>query len=149
MIRQTTELHDPSASMPSKKTSSNGRVNHDEYNDVFNHQMELDEQLGAGNYHTGTSKQQDHDWDCAMDTSDDPSMGMKTLEETIQYGQELKAEFSEDPRREVKKALEDTLALIAYADPRDGPLKELLDERGRIPVAEELNSAILGKPCRI
>ena len=144
MIRQTTELHEISP-LPTKKPASNGR-SHDEYNDVFNHQMELDEQLGAGGYQNGTTRQHDNgtDWENAMDTSDDPSLGMKSLEETIQYGQELKAEFSEDPRREVKKALEDTLALIAYADPREGPLKELLDERGRVPVAEELNGAILG-----
>jgi Ran-binding protein 9/10 len=155
MIRQTTDFHD-SPTLPAKKASQNGRSTHthDDYNDVFNHQMELDEQLGAATFQNGTSRQQDNDWasvmDTAMDTSSDDiagstGLGIKTLEETIQYGQELKAEFSEDPRREVKKALEDTLALIAYADPRDGPLRELLDERGRAPVAEELNGAILGE----
>lgn len=153
MIRQTTNYEDSSSPTLSAKkqtiSSQNGR-SHDDYNDVFNHQMELDEQLGAGPFQNGTSmKQQDTDWalamDTAMDTSEDAGLGIKTLEETIQYGQELKAEFSEDPRREVKRALEDTLALIAYADPREGPLRELLDERGRVPVAEELNGAILGK----
>jgi hypothetical protein len=48
-------------------------------------------------------------------------------------------------RREVKKVLEETLALIGYEDPRVSPLKHLLDERERAPVAEELNRAILGE----
>lgn len=72
---------------------------------------------------------------------------MALLTETLQYGQELQSEFKDDPRREVKKALEETLALIAYTDPRDGPLRRLLDPSGRTPVAEELNGAILGKSC--
>jgi hypothetical protein len=83
-----------------------------------------------------------------MDTSIPDDAGAKyaqLLAETIQYGQELKQEFSGDPRREVKKALEDTFALIAYQDARETSLAPLLEIEGRIPVAEELNAAILGK----
>ena len=65
--------------------------------------------------------------------------------ETIEYGMELKSEFSNDPRREVKRALEDTFALIAYENVRESSLAPLLETRGRLPVAEELNSAILGE----
>lgn len=65
---------------------------------------------------------------------------------TIQYGQELKSEFDGDPRREVKQALEETFALIAYPDARESMLAPLLDVSERIPVAEELNGAILGMP---
>ena len=64
---------------------------------------------------------------------------------TIQYGQELKSEFDGDPRREVKQALEETFALIAYPDARESMLAPLLDVGERVPVAEELNAAILGK----
>ena len=63
---------------------------------------------------------------------------------TIQYGQELKSEFDGDPRREVKQALEETFALIAYPDARESMLAPLLDVSERVPVAEELNGAILG-----
>lgn len=63
---------------------------------------------------------------------------------TIQYGQELKSEFDGDPRREVKQALEETFALIAYPDARESMLAPLLDLGERVPVAEELNGAILG-----
>lgn len=69
----------------------------------------------------------------------------KLMQETIKYGQELKAEFANDTRREIKKALEDTFALIAYSDARTSSLAPLLEESGRVPVAEELNGAILGR----
>jgi hypothetical protein len=60
---------------------------------------------------------------------------------------ELRAEFANDPRREVKRALEDTFALIAYENVRESALAPLLETAGRTPVAEELNSAILGTYC--
>lgn len=143
MIKRCTELQDASeaSAIAKRMHTSNGRVQ-DEY-DVFDHQMELDEQLGAHHTHNGTSVIED--WESAMDTSEDPSLNAdKLLVEAIQYGQELKAEFSNDPRKEVKRALEETLALIAYSDPRESPLKRLLGEEERVPVAEELNNAILG-----
>lgn len=62
----------------------------------------------------------------------------------LEYGMELKQEFANDPRREVKRALEDTFALIAYENVRESSLAPLLETKGRVPVAEELNSAILG-----
>lgn len=142
MIRRATELAD-AAILPSKKMhAANGRF-HDDYNDVFDHQMELDEQLGAHRTHNGTSILEDYE--SAMDTSEDRSASAdRLLEEALHYGAELKAEFQNDPRKEVKRALDETLALIAYSDPRDGPLRGLLEEKERVPVAEELNSAILG-----
>ena len=140
MIKRCTELQDASDSSVIPNRASNDRV-HDDY-DVFDHQMELDEQLGAHHTHNGTVVE---DWESAMDTTEDPGMSAdKLLVEAIQYGQELKAEFSNDPRKEVKRALEETLALIAYSDPRESPLKRLLGEGERVPVAEELNNAVLG-----
>jgi len=144
MIKRCTELQDVSdSSTVAKRIHASNRRVHDEY-DVFDHQMELDEQLGAHHAHNGTSVVED--LDSAMDTSEDPGMSAdKLLVEAIQYGQELKAEFSNDPRKEVKHALEETLALIAYSDPRESPLKGLLEEKERVPVAEELNNAVLSK----
>ncbi|KAI9722138.1 MAG: hypothetical protein M1828_004820 [Chrysothrix sp. TS-e1954] len=63
--------------------------------------------------------------------------------QALQYGQDLQSEFKDDPRREVKQALEDTFALIAYPDARESSLAPLLEVGGRVGVAEELNSAIL------
>jgi len=143
MIKRSTELQEASISPPKRMHTSNGRV-HDDYGDIFDHQMELDEQLGAHRTHNGTSMLED--WESVMDTSDDPSVNsIKLIEEALHYGQELKAEFQNDPRKEVKRALDETLALIAYADPRDSPLSGLLEEKERAPVAEELNGAILGE----
>ena len=69
---------------------------------------------------------------------------MQLMNEAVQYGQELQLEFKDDPRREVKQALEDTFALIAYPDARESSLAPLLELGGRVPVAEQLNGAILG-----
>jgi hypothetical protein len=66
------------------------------------------------------------------------------LQDTLMYGQVLQAEFKNDPRREVSKALEDAFALMAYQDPLNAKeVAYLLDPSGRVAVAEELNSAIL------
>lgn len=108
---------------------------HDEASDVFEHEMELDDQMNDG-----------EDWD-RMDTEEgDNSMKyQEMLQETIEYGQQLKLEYRDDGRREVKKALEDTFSLIAYSDPKSSVHSHLLEPSGRVPVAEELNSAILGE----
>ncbi|KAI1002915.1 hypothetical protein K3495_g5288 [Podosphaera aphanis] len=75
----------------------------------------------------------------------------RLLQETIKYGTELSAEFKDDPRKEVKKALEDAFALMAYQEPLKAKgVAYLLDSSGRVSVAEELNSAILqslGRPA--
>jgi Ran-binding protein 9/10 len=67
----------------------------------------------------------------------------------IEYGRELSAQFSANPRKDIRQELETMNGLMAYPNPKDGPLKELLEERGRIPIAEQLNSAILGKLVRV
>lgn len=152
MIKRAVDVGDSTSS--TSKTGlhvSNGRVPsiHDDY-DIFDHQMELDEQLGATHHRptfNGTSTII-QDYESAMDvTPEGPGLTRDQLtSEALRYGAELKSEFQSDPRKEVKRALDETLALIAYDDPKDSPLKGLLDVRERVPVAEELNSAILGKP---
>lgn len=85
--------------------------------------------------------------DDGMDGVEDSALlerQMQLMNEAVAYGQELQLEFKDDARREVKQALEDTFALIAYADARESSLAPLLELGGRVPVAEELNSAILG-----
>lgn len=131
MIRRCSELQSTAAS--GKRTNATNGHSADDY-DVFDHQMELDEQLNGGG-----------EWE-RMDTeeADISAKHSALLQETLQYGQELQSEFSGDPRREIKKALEDTFALIAYTNVQDSHLGHLLEPSGRVPVAEELNSAILG-----
>lgn len=145
MIRRCADLSDGDETSPSIPSTS--KAADEDYNGVFDHQMELDDQTHQnGNNGTATS------WDdpVAMETSTEdlsnqqPQTYTDMITRTLQYGSELKAEFDSDLRREVKKTLEETLALIGYEDPRQSPLKHLLDERERAPVAEELNRAILG-----
>ncbi|KAF4983314.1 hypothetical protein FZEAL_1252 [Fusarium zealandicum] len=70
----------------------------------------------------------------------------------LEYGQKLQEEYANDPRKEVSKALNEIWALVAYQNPLKEPqVSHLLDRRGRVAVAEELNSAILlslGKSSR-
>lgn len=131
MIRRCSELN----TGPSEKRGSatNGHSG-DSYDEVFEPDMELDDHLNGHD-----------DWD-KMDTEEtDNSMKYHTLlQETLEYGQELQLEFREDGRREVKKALEETFSLLAYEDPKTSVVAHLLEPSGRVPVAEELNSAILG-----
>ncbi|KAL1842029.1 hypothetical protein VTJ49DRAFT_6195 [Mycothermus thermophilus] len=76
----------------------------------------------------------------------------KLSQEALVYGMELRAEFSNDPRRETAKQLDEISSLIAYPNPlKVKEVAHLLDGSGRVAVAEELNSAILmslGKSSR-
>lgn len=87
----------------------------------------------------------------SMDTSSDhltPSQTKVTqhslLTEALNYGRELSVEFSSDPRPAVKQALNDTFALIAYTDARESVVGGLMEGKGRVEIAEEVNAAILG-----
>jgi hypothetical protein len=149
MIRRCNEIqHNLSSHSPppSKRSATNGHSNPpapttDEY-DVFDHHMELDEQFKEWNNPADTMDQDSSEQDPARFINDEFEY-TRLMQETIKYGQELKSEFAGDSRREIKKALEDTFALIAYSDARNSSLGGLLEESGRVPVAEELNSAIL------
>jgi hypothetical protein len=141
MIRRCAELSDTDSIPRNSESDDNG---------VYQNEMELDGEQTNGNSNSSFSK-----WSGAgadgMETSTEslrdqmPETYTSMITKTLQYGSELKAEFDNDLRREVKKQLEETLALIGYQDPRVSPLRGLLDEVGRAPVAEELNRAILGE----
>ncbi|EUC33482.1 hypothetical protein COCCADRAFT_26192 [Bipolaris zeicola 26-R-13] len=139
MIRRCGELNAQCHATP---TAPSKRSTTEEYD----FEMELDEQLGV---HNPPPSWDNKDQDDELEDEDEDDMedkeakSARALDETIAYGMELKAEFANDPRREVKRALEDTFALIAYPDARESMLAPLLDVAGRAPVAEELNSAIL------
>jgi Ran-binding protein 9/10 len=132
MIREGAEIRYSNIVSPKK---SNGHGGGDWYEDVINHDMEMDD-LSANN-----------SWD-KMDTegtNNSLANYDKILFETIAYGRTLQAEFKDDPRREVHKSLEDAFALFAYEDPLNAKeVSHLLKREGRVAVAEELNSAILG-----
>lgn len=107
--------------------------------------MELDDQPHlTATISDGAPPGTDHETEDAMDVSDDyASQQAKLTSRAIAFGQELQMEFKSDPRREVQEKLKQIFALIAYTDARESTLAPLLEEKGRVEVAEELNSAIL------
>lgn len=66
------------------------------------------------------------------------------LTEAVQYGQQLRADYPSDENGGDKKLLDDIFSLVAYPDPKRSVHGHYLDPEGRVAVAEELNSAILG-----
>jgi hypothetical protein len=129
MIREAAEIRN-NTMMNTRK--SNGHGGGDWYDDVINHDMELDDLSGWDKMDTEGTNNSQADYD-------------KLLNETLTYGQILQAEFEHDPRQEVQKSLRDAFALLAYEDPLNAKeVSHLLKREGRVAVAEELNSAILG-----
>ncbi|KAL7959858.1 hypothetical protein V8C34DRAFT_97504 [Trichoderma compactum] len=95
-----------------------------------------------------------HGWGDNMETDGgDHGAELTKLEnKMLSYGQVLQAAYDKDPRKEISKALKDIWASVAYRNPLKEPqVSYLLDGKGRVTVAEELNSAILsslGKSSR-
>jgi len=140
MIRQFAEtVHDG----PAGSRGSHG----DPMVDVFAQDMEIDDPAGAG---VGWEEMdvEDEDGSGGVETGMGADQTKSALDAAVKYGQDLRVEFSSDTRPEIRKALEEAFSLLAYTDPRNSVLAHLLDEEGRVSVAEELNSAILGMPFR-
>jgi hypothetical protein len=139
MIRQGAEMQNVTNSTNGTNGTkkSNGHSG-DWYDDIINQEMEIDDHQG-----------QDSNWGDKMDTEEGSESHVgyqRLLEETLKYGQDLQAEFKDDPRREVTKALSEAFSLMAYQDPLNAKaVSHLLDPSGRVAVAEELNAAILCK----
>lgn len=143
MIRQGAEMQNPSCTNGTKKWYEPGHTDH--WGDAINL---------ATNPDTSDDLDTQFHWD-KMDIegveqghengSDKHMESYQTLlEKTLREGQKLQAEFKDDPRREVSKALEEAFSLMAYQDPLNASeVAHLLDPSGRVAVAEEVNSAIL------
>ncbi|KAK5000864.1 hypothetical protein LTR66_000353 [Elasticomyces elasticus] len=130
-------------------------------NDVFDHQMELDDQLQReSNPPVGRQDNVETEDVDDMDISGDgvtlpgssPSPGKNAvmahsnmLDAVVAYGTELQNEFGKDPRKEVKNELQKLFALIAYTDASHIPssVSVLLSDEGRMEIADEINGAIL------
>ncbi|KAL8675207.1 MAG: hypothetical protein Q9168_000460 [Polycauliona sp. 1 TL-2023] len=129
MIRQTAELLELPAAKAAKSSNGHAPPGH---TDGSQTEMELDD-----------PKPEHEDWDkMEMEDADISVRYTELLEETIEYGQELKQEFQHDSSTEA--AFKEIFSLFMYEDPRKSPQAHLLDRASRVPVAEELNSAILG-----
>jgi len=94
----------------------------------------------------GDRRNNGHHQDMEIDDMDMEGGGenQDLADEALTYGQNLAAEYSDDRREEVIKALQDIFSLMAYTNPlKEKEVEHLLDRKGRAAVAEELNSAIL------
>lgn len=124
MVRRSAELNNQKNGV-GKKSNGHGV-------DVGPNEMDLDENGFSDNMET----------EDGLDSSTADEQAL--LNETVGYGRKLQEEFKNDPRREIHKALQDVFSLMAYANPLEvKEISHLFDQRGRMVVAEELNSAIL------
>jgi Ran-binding protein 9/10 len=132
LISKTTELNMRKSTASQDRRSGNSAEKASTADDDFIQDMELDGE-SRGNGLGPTTLQHD-----------------QLLQEVMLYGQELHREFQHEDG-EHAKALQDIFSLVAYNDPKGSVHGHLLDPSGRSTVAEELNSAILGKdtPHRI
>lgn len=144
-MRQSTNFLDNSTSKQSKPTTTNGH-SAAVSDDGFEPDMDLDEPVTTRE----GGHQNNDDWD-KMDTEEavgGDNWGLKyqtLLEVIIRYGQELKHEFKDDRSKHVTDTFTDIFSMFSYPDPRKSPQGKLLESEQRVPVAEGLNSAILGK----
>lgn len=77
------------------------------------------------------------------DANDEPRDIRDLLTVALECGQSLQEDYRDNSSPQVQKALSEAFSLLAYTDPRNSVVSHLLDVSARLPVAEELNSAIL------
>lgn len=132
LIRRCSDIQNAPAERVGKSTNGHSQTNDD---DVFEQDMELDE----------PANDDGEAWE-RMDTEDAENTMKyeRHLQETMEYGRILMQEYR-DESREYARTLNDVFSLIAYDDAKSSIHGHLLDPTGRVAVAEELNSAILGE----
>lgn len=158
MMRRYTELSS-SASITAQATvatsvdsiESNGHVEDEENiangDEATDTQMELDDQLNREASNGREQPTDDVDMDASQDLPPKASYMKQNdlLTQALAYGRELQSTFGGDPRPQVKKQLSDIFAIMAYTNPTESVVGQLLDPRGRDQIAEEVNGAILGE----
>ena len=164
MMRRCTELATATSSPPAVTKSieslgSNGHMDGGiEVDDLPDRQeptdtqMELDDQL-----HREASKglepppTDDVDMETSMELPSKATL-MKhneLLSQALAYGRELQSAYGNDPRPQIKKQLSDIFATVAYTNPSESVVGQLLDPQGRVQIAEDLNGAILGELSQV
>lgn len=105
--------------------------------EVFAHgeDMEVDDQNGYSD---------EEGMDTEEPTASDTAKFHELLTEAVQYGQQLRMDYPSEEHGGDKQYLDDIFSLVAYPDPRSSVHGHHLDASGRVAVADDLNSAILG-----
>ena len=173
MMRRYTDLSAATSSPQTSKPSSeafnngNGHVEDDDEEEEDDGQeeappdtqMELDDQLHREASKTleqpppqhnnnNNNNIDDVDMDASQEMPPPKTSYMKQndlLTQALEYGRELQSTFGNDPRPQIKKQLSDIFAIMAYTNPNESVVGQLLDPNGRVQIAEEINGAILGK----
>lgn len=96
---------------------------------VFDQEMEIDDGTWGAD---------------GMDTEEPEGEFSELLNKAVEYGQQLRMDYPSDENGGDKNMLKDIFSLVAYPDPKNSIYGHYLDPAGRVAVAEELNSAILG-----
>lgn len=100
--------------------------------------------ISGNNGHSQPPVVEDMELDDDMEDLDGAAGQRDLTQDALLYGQTLQAEYLGDERREVHAALNEIFGLMAYPNPlKEAKVAHLLDRKGRVAVAEELNSAIL------
>lgn len=113
---------------------------------VFDQEMELDDgewDDGMG-VSTGTGMEMGSGME-TEETSETNARFSELLTEAVQYGQQLRMDYHHSTDNNLDlKMLDEVFSLVCYPDPKSSVHGHYLDPEGRVAVAEELNSAILG-----
>ncbi len=65
------------------------------------------------------------------------------VQTALSYAQTVAKNYEHDQRPYIKAALSEMFGLFAYKDPHNSVMSHLLEKKGRIALAEEINAAIL------
>lgn len=137
LVLKAAEIDKSTDSLRKTKQSSNGVGHSSAVDDVFDQPMELDDEHQSSMNGNGKA---------AAELAEMDEYTQLT-HQALEYGQTLKQEFG-GSSQEHDKYLHDIFSLMPYFDPSPSQNGHLLDASGRTKVAEDLNSAILGKsPC--
>ena len=137
LIGKASDLRNQKSAPQNARKVSNGFTRPSAMEDVFEQDMELDDQdpSSKGKQTNGANTTEQLGNDLKYDD---------VMKEAIEYGSVLQREYH-DEKGEYKRQLHEMSILLAFEDPRETSHGYMLDFTGRVTVAEELNSAILGK----
>lgn len=137
MMRKSQELLLSSGTDSSKRSASPGLDEHA----VFDQEMELDGDAGWDGVGMETEASQIP----SPQTHERNERFNELLTEAVEYGQSLRLDYHHGDDGLDLKMLDEVFSLVCYPDPKGSPHGHYLDPEGRVAVAEELNSAILGE----
>lgn len=155
MMRNITEYLDSASTMSlkplhnapkhSKAQSLNGHHTTAHSDDGLDPEMDLDDPpLGMNGNKSHGSETLENEVKKGLSAEEARARHQELLHEAVFFGQELKRQFRADQNTSMADNMTEIFAMFQYPDPREGPQAYLLDPKQRTPVAEAVNSAILG-----